>query len=41
MFFDMSIQQNVERCNDLKIHLFFPEEYSNQLDQDEIIEFLV
>jgi protein associated with RNAse G/E len=36
-----SVQQFVERLNDLNIYLlYFPEENPKQLDQDEIIEIL-
>ena len=36
-----SVQQFVERLNDLNRYLlYFPEELSKQLDQDEIIEIL-
>jgi hypothetical protein len=36
-----SVQQFVERLNDLNLYLlYFPEENAKQLDQDEIIEIL-
>jgi hypothetical protein len=41
MGLNTSIQQFVERLNDLNRYLlYFPEENSKQLDQDEIIEIL-
>jgi hypothetical protein len=41
MGLNMSVQQFVERLNDLNRYLlYFPEENSKQLDQDEIIEIL-
>jgi hypothetical protein len=41
MGLNMSVQQFVERLNDLNCHLlYFPEENPKQLDQDEIIEIL-
>jgi hypothetical protein len=39
--FNTSVQQFVERLNDLNRYLlYFPEENPKQLDQDEIIEIL-
>jgi hypothetical protein len=41
MGLNTSVQQFVERLNDLKPYLlYFPEENAKQLDQDEIIEIL-
>jgi hypothetical protein len=41
MGLNTSVQQFVERLNDLNRYLlYFPEENSKQLDQDEIIEIL-
>jgi hypothetical protein len=41
MGLNTSVQQFVERLNDLKRYLlYFPEENPKQLDQDEIIEIL-
>jgi hypothetical protein len=41
MGLNMSVQQFVERLNDLNRYLlYFPEEAPKQLDQDEIIKIL-
>jgi hypothetical protein len=41
MGFNTYVQQVVERLNDLNRYLlYFPEQFTNQLDQDEIIEML-
>jgi hypothetical protein len=41
MGLNTSVQQFVERLNDLNLYLlYFPEENPKQLDQDEVIEIL-